>query len=115
MGAPKPCLGHPSRTQAIKALRADGFSTEAIAEKIGIPIRTVHALERDAKRPRTNESVEVAHTAVLLPPWLVHALQPHAKRRDIRPGQLAYAILETVVNEGMIDSVLDDLSEAVAA
>jgi hypothetical protein len=56
MGAPKPCLGYPSRTAAIAALRSNGHDTGAIAQMIGIKTSDVAALEcsreRHSKRPR---------------------------------------------------------------
>lgn len=45
MGAAKACLGYPSRTAAILAMRANGMATGEIARRIGIPTKTVSALE----------------------------------------------------------------------
>jgi hypothetical protein len=36
------------------------------------------------------------------------ALGPHAARRNMHPNCLARLIVETVVDEGIIDAVLDD-------
>lgn len=48
---------------------------------------------------------------VLFPKDLLSALRPHAERRDMRPNDLARMIVETVLEEGILDAVLDDLLE----
>jgi transposase len=40
VSSPKPCLGYPSRTAAIHALRVQGLNTREIADAIGIKKRT---------------------------------------------------------------------------
>jgi hypothetical protein len=115
MGAPKPCLGYPSRTQAVVALRKQGLTTAEIAERTGIDLRDVSALETSAMRSKMRGSPQAVSTGVMLPPWLLDALKPHAEKRCIKPGVLAFRIVETVVKEGLIDSVMDDLDEAAAA
>lgn len=52
MGAPKPTLGYPSRTDAVHAMRAQGLDARAIGDRIGIPPETVTALEASASRER---------------------------------------------------------------
>lgn len=44
MGGAIPCLGYPSRTAAVLALRGQGLSTREIAVRIGIEVKTVAAL-----------------------------------------------------------------------
>jgi DNA-binding NarL/FixJ family response regulator len=46
MGAPKPCLGYPSRSAAIAALREQGLSDQEIADRIGIKLCNVRDLMR---------------------------------------------------------------------
>ncbi|MBO9380295.1 hypothetical protein GG804_26370 [Sphingomonas histidinilytica] len=53
MSSPKPCLGYPSRTDAIMAFRAQGRSTRDIADAIGITKSTVAALEASKRRDRS--------------------------------------------------------------
>jgi hypothetical protein len=118
MGAPKPCLGYRSRTEAVLALRKAGYSTAAIAEKIGIEVNAVSALESSGMRHHdrcTPVKIPAARNALLLPQKLINALAPHAELRGLRPTELAFCILETVVNDGMVNAVLDDLVEEKAA
>ncbi|MDX9862181.1 MAG: hypothetical protein RBS99_14825, partial [Rhodospirillales bacterium] len=49
MGAPKPCLGYPSRTAAVLALRGQGLDDVEIAQRIGIRRETVGALACSAE------------------------------------------------------------------
>jgi hypothetical protein len=116
MGAPKPCLGFSSRTEAVFALREQGLSTEAIARKIGITANQVISLESSAKRceRRADRSAALMDAALLLPPRLIYALAPHADRRGVKPAMLAFTIIETVIAESMVDAVLDDLGERAA-
>lgn len=109
MGAPKPCLGYPSRTKAVLGLRGQGFSTAEIARAIGIEVKTVVALEVGSGRARPEPRVrEQLGRAVIVPVDVLDALGPHAARRNISPNHLARLIVSTVVDEGMIDAVLDD-------
>lgn len=109
MSAPKPCLGYPSRTQAVIGLRAQGMSTVQIADAIGIRTSTVAALEVGSSRPRPEPRVrEQMGRAVIVPIDVLGALGPHAARRNISVNHLARLIVSTVVDEGMIDAVLDD-------
>lgn len=115
MGAPKPCLCYPSRTAAVIGLRGKGLTTTQIAKAIGIPEKTVIALEIGSSRPRAepNPTEQLGRT-IVLPVDVLDALRPHAARRAISTNHLARLIVSTVVDEGMIDAVLDD-SEEIAA
>jgi hypothetical protein len=115
MGAPKACLGYRSRTEAVLTLRRQGLTTAEIAERTGIDAGNIPALEQSAARSIARSAQPRPDTAVLLPPRIMEALKPHAERRRIKPGFLAFLILETVVAEKLVDSVLDDLSSEVAA
>jgi len=109
MGARKPTLGYASRTDAVLALRAQRFSTEAIAARLGIETKTVSALEHSAGRPkRAPRPIEELCRTVLFPIDVLDSLGPHAAKRNIHPNHLARLIVETVVDEKMIDAVLDD-------
>jgi hypothetical protein len=116
MGAPKPCLGFPSRTAAVLALRKQGEPTEIIAARVGITANQVLALESSAGRydKRPAQNAVATDRALLLPPWLLQALTPHATRRGATPAMLAFAIIETVIADDMVDAVLDDQDERVA-
>lgn len=106
MSAPKPTLGYPSRTAAVMALRKKGMTDAAIAERMGIDINAVSALAasgRRAKRP-----AEVQGKTVVFPIDILDRLRPHADRRGISCNELARRLIETAIDEGMIDAVLDD-------
>lgn len=111
MGAPKPCLGYPSRTAAVHGLRAQGMTTRQIASAIGIPDNTVIALECGDRRPRPVRPDEERGRAILFPVDVLAALGPHAARRGIHPNSLARLIVSTAVDENMIDAILDDADE----
>ena len=51
MGGPKPCLGYPSRTAAVRAMQDQGLPVDQIAARIGISSGTVAALGGKATRP----------------------------------------------------------------
>jgi transposase len=115
MGAPKPCLGYRSRTEAVLALRKAGWSTAAIAERLGVSIKSIYSLESSSRRHQDRGTPArppaTTRNALLLPQKLINALAPHAERRGLRPTELAFFILETVVDDGMINAVLDDLGD----
>ncbi len=118
MGAPKPCLGFPSRTEAVKGLRSQGLSTRQIAEAVGIEMKTVIALECSSARQRTvREEIPgaAAGRGVTIPIDILNALSPHAARRGCHTHTLARAILSIVVDDNMIDAILDDADELLEA
>lgn len=105
MGAPIPCMGFPSRTDAAMALKARGLTSRQIAEAIGISIPNVEALI--ASRQRT-EGMKKHRPPPSLPAHIASALAPHAHNRGITAPELAARILETVIADQLIDAVLDD-------
>lgn len=110
MGAAKPTLGYPSRTDAVLALRASGLTTSQIAARIGIADATVTALEHSSGRARlrAKRPAEVNGRTILFPRHLLDQLGPHAAKRGIHPNTLARMIVEIAVDELLIDSILDD-------
>lgn len=108
MSAPKPTLGYPSRSAAVVALRAQHWTTARIAAAIGIPETTVAALEHSASRRRAPRPAEQQGRTVLFPIDVLERLAPHATPRRITANQLARDIVETALEEGMIDAILDD-------
>jgi Bacterial regulatory proteins, luxR family len=113
MGAPKPTLGFSSRTEAVLALRADGCTTRQIADRVGITENTVTALEHSSGRAKQRPSrpAKANGRAILFPRAILDRLGPHAAVRGIHPNSLARMIVEIAVDEGLIDSILDDGAE----
>lgn len=107
MSGPIPTLGYSTRTAAVLALRAQGLSTVAIARQIGIEPKTVAALESSARRspeaPRAQNE-----KPVVFPVGLLQRLGRAAAGRGMTREALAIRIVETVVDDNMIDAVLDD-------
>jgi hypothetical protein len=114
MGAPRPCLGYSSSTAAVLAPRKQGESTETIAARVGITANKMLALESSAGRykKRPDPIVVATDRALLLPLRLLQALAPHAYRRGTKPTMLAFAIIETVIADDMVNAVLYDQDEA---
>lgn len=105
MSGHKPTLGYPSRTAAVVALRGQRLGTTEIAARIGIEPKTVIALEVSASRSKTR--AEGSRT-VLFSIDLLDRLSPHAARRGVSANTLARQIVETVLDDGIVDAVLDD-------
>ncbi len=102
MAAPIPCLGYPSRTAAVAALRADGLTTNEIADKIGITPKIVQDLEYSAARQRgISKTCAIAERTSAL-------LEQPAAKRGMSVKALAQAIIDTVARDRMVDAVLDD-------
>lgn len=109
MSCAKETLGYPTRTAAVTALRTQGLGTLAIAEMIGIPAKTVTALEASANRKTAlPKKSRRQPTTIELDAELMVQLRPHAKFREKSVVALAKELLDTVVYEHLIDAVLDD-------
>ncbi len=108
MGGRKPTLGYASRTEAVIALRGQNLPTGAIADAIGIDNKTVAALEASAARSRVTAEM---HRTVVFPLDVLRPLYPHAVRRGCTVNELARRIVDTVIEDGIIDAVLDDRAD----
>ena len=105
----KPTLGYASRTDAVMALRAQRVSTAEIARRIDIEPKTVTALEHSAgRRIRAPRPSEQMGRTIVFTVDILDALRPHAAKRGVHVNSLARRIVETVVDENMVDAVLDD-------
>ena len=113
MGAVKPTLGFSSRTEAVLALRGSGLNTRQIASRIGISESAVTGLEHCSGREkkRASRPSEINGRTILFPRDILDALGPHAAKRCIHPNSLARMIVEIAVDEGLIDSIMDDGAE----
>ena len=109
-----PTLGYPSRTEAVLALRRQGLSITDIAGRIGIPAQHAGALLSSAKRTARYrvkvDRVDLITSAVSR--GMIERLKPHAELRRCDVGRLIERILETVVEQDLVDAVLDDMAEA---
>lgn len=116
MGAPKPTLGYPSRTASILGMREQGVPAAEICRRIGIPLKTLKALEHSAARAkgpvtlkrRPRGDLEEQGRWVLFPADVLEALRPQALARDITPAELALRIVEAALEDGIVTAVLDD-------
>ncbi len=101
MSAAKPCLGYPSRTAAALALKQRGYSLNEIAAKIGISPQTVGALLSSAKRRKDEQQISIQTDTLT-------ALLKHASRRKIPVHELARQLIETAVEDDLVDAIMDD-------
>lgn len=109
MAGPKPCLGYPSRTEAVHALRTQGLNTSEIASAIGISAKNVIALECSSGRARReSRPAEKLGRTVVFPVDILNSLSPHAARRNISTNHLARLIVSSAVDEGLVDAIMDD-------
>lgn len=107
----KPTLGYASRTEAVLALRRAGNSSQEIADAIGISTATVTALEHSAGRKksrRPDRPAEVHGRTVLFPIDLLDELAPEATRRNMHVNMLVRRLIECIVDDSLVTSVLDD-------
>jgi hypothetical protein len=104
----KPTLGYTSRTDAIVALRSQGYSTLTIAKKTGIKAGTVAVLEHYNLRGRRTDC---ANRQVMVRREIMDTLGPIAAKRGLSVKALAQMIIETVISEHMVEAVLDDGAE----
>ncbi|RWE55181.1 MAG: hypothetical protein E5V22_31835 [Mesorhizobium sp.] len=107
----KETLGYQSRTAAVLAFRKEGLSAERIAERIGIDVKTVSALECSARRWREKAPNFVRPSAGSFPIGVRERLRPHARARDISVDTLIRRLVETVAFGNLVDAVLDDAEE----
>lgn len=114
MSSAKPCLGYPSRTDAVLALRDLGQSDREIARRIGIEPKTVTALAISADRKRRDsahgrsERFAGTGSGIVLPLDVQQRLRSAAARRRISVHRLAIMIVEAVADSDLVDAVLDD-------
>jgi hypothetical protein len=117
MGAPKPTLGYPSKTEAVLALAASGLTPRQIADRIDIELKNVVSLMISANgtKKRAKRPSEQQGRTVLFPIDTLYRLRAAAAARGITVNELARRIVETAVDEGLIDSILDDDEEPEVA
>lgn len=93
MGVPKPCLGYPSRSAAVKALQAKGMDNATIAARIGIRPSLVTALAGKAEKPYRKLTDEQIADMIERRErgWGYERL---AQRYNVSPGAIHYQCLK---------------------
>ena len=99
----RPTLGHPTRTDAVMAMRGEGVAPGAIAATMGISTEAVSAFETYGRR-----RAGFGNRTCLLPGELLDALRIDAEARGVTANALVRRLIETIVDEGLVDAVLDD-------
>lgn len=110
----KPTLGYPSRTQAVRALIAQGLNEQQIADKIGISKNNVQCLQYDLGKVRHRRDGRGPRSTVHICTDDLDHLKPQADRRGIHVAELVRRLIYTIAEEGLVDSVLDDGTDAAA-
>lgn len=106
MSRAHPVLGYPSKTAAVASLLKKGFTIEAIASSLGIEEKNVVALDISGRRKK--RPAEANGRTVVFPLDILDRLRPHAEKRGVSANELVRRIVETTLDESMIDAVLDD-------
>lgn len=117
MAGPILCLGYPTRTDAVIALRSEGLSTREIAARIGIEPKTVTALEASGARRGGNQQPHPRRefrNVVPIDPATLAGLRPHAARRRISVDLLIQQLLMILADDDLVDALLDDDGAAAA-
>ena len=105
----KPINGYPSRTAAILSMLESGMSRQAIARELEISTSTVGVLIHSAtRRSGSGDDGGRPPSMVSINYDVMRELRPHARRRCTTTLALAQQLIETVVEAGLIDAVLDD-------
>ncbi|OCJ63992.1 hypothetical protein A6U96_09315 [Agrobacterium tumefaciens] len=115
-GTPKPCLGYPSRSAAIRGLRADGLTNRQIAEKTGIPLNNVCALVPKTPKPPSvpidrDTSYRLGEQNVArigLNYEIRQMLRPFAAKRGMAVETLITDLVEKIAEDRLADAVMDD-------
>lgn len=110
MSRPQPTLGYVSRMAACEALTAQGMTPRDIAraistgEGIEFDVGTVYSFLNKAKKRRG----PVKHRSVEIEVATLERLAPHAFRRGLSIRELVRQMIETIVDDEMVDAVMDD-------
>lgn len=110
MGGRKPTLGYPSRSAAVIALQSEGLTTREIADRIGISHKNVISLSISAMgaKKRATRPTESFGRTIVFPIDILGRLAPYAAARGISTNELVRRLIEIAVDDGLIDSILDD-------
>lgn len=103
MGAPQPCLGYRSITQACVALDAKGKSLEEIGRLVNRTPDVVASLLCNAAQRAAFSALNVK-----TPVRTNIAFQIAAAERGVTAAELASTVLTAVAEDGLFAAVLDD-------
>jgi hypothetical protein len=101
-----PILGYPSKTAAVADLLAKGHSVREVAGRLGIEEKSVVALDISGRRRK--RPAETNGRTVVVAIDTLNRLHPHALRRRISVNELVRRIIDTAIDEQLIDNILDD-------
>lgn len=101
---PKPALGYPSKSDAIRDLLSKGVDREEVARRLDLSKKDYGALEASAMRVTSSRR----KPGLNLPPHLIERARRLAARRGISVHELARRIITTVLEDNIADAVLDD-------
>lgn len=116
-GLPQPCMGFPSRSAAIRALRAEGLSNREIAERTGIPRSSIGALVPSTPRDRSVEALPKpagfklgahGHLSISVNIEIRQMLRPFAAKRGLTLESFITDMIEKIAEDGIADAVMDD-------
>lgn len=114
MGAPKPCLGYATRTEAVAALTARGLNSAQIVACINdetpgdpVDVRKVTRLRWKARERRAPKIL----TLRLKDPAF-DRLKAAAGTRGTTTDLLARRLIEAALADSLIDAILDDGGDA---
>ena len=113
MSHAKPIAGYSSRVEACFALGAQGLDTREIATRLGLDTTTVNALittklKRMGLLGAREKSLNANGRTIVVSNDVLDALLPHAARRGVTVNRLVRDLLGVLVDDGLVDSVLDD-------
>jgi len=114
MGSAKPCLGHPTRIQAVLTLAADGLSTPEIARLISAETPTDPVTTAKVSRLLSagRQRAPISTITLRLSRASYARLAQEAARRGSRADHLARRLIETVLVDNLINAILDDGGDA---
>jgi len=111
---------NPKVKALVISMAKNGEARDVIAQKSGLLTRQVNNVIADARRnghdiprPRwkvadTRPRVHVSHDAL-------SRLQPCADARNMTARELAARLIDVIGREGLVDAILDDLTDAKEA
>jgi hypothetical protein len=103
-----PTLGYPTRAAAVDAMDARGLTPTEIAQAIGdgvtansVSVTLCHIRNGRRRAPATTRTVVFSVD-------ILKSLRVHADARCISVNELVRRLIDHIVGEDLVDSVLDD-------